>query len=571
MMAALAFFYGSAVAGGPVLATIKDISFEGLHRKTFTLLQDAEVEIEAVGSGWPDENVLLAYAWLLDLRTRSVAWRMKASECDPVRHDNVRSREQLRLPASDYALYFSALGGSFPIRKKVKFMKLFDLGTVNIHGGEPVEWDRYGRPSEWKVVVRAVDEDFPRDAVARLGQMPTPETLVRFTRVGSLRYHRARLDVHHKVRLRLRAIGEYAAREQSFCDGAWVEDLGTCERIWSMSLTNTEHAGGAKKNRAFDANVILTPGSYMICYASDDSHAYDDWNSQPPYDPDNWGVTLRATEPLPAEVLTVIPDPADTDLIARIDGVGDAEFRRTGFSLSEPTTVCIRAFGEWGRSAKQFLDYGWIENARTLERVWTMKSDEGWFAGGEGRNRFVMEGIDLDAGDYFLCYVTDEAHSAERWHNLPPFDPEAWGITVRGLGPEFSAERVARFDETGGPAVLVRIGPVGDGVHKRLRFEVRERLAVQIIAQGEGARGKMFDYGWLTREDTGEVLWEMMYEDTMHAGGGDKNRYARRTLTLEPGRYMLHYRSDDSHSFMNWNTAPPYEPHLWGVTLIELL
>ena len=56
----------------------------------------------------------------------------------------------------------------------------------------------------------------------------------------------------------------------------------------------------------------------------------------------------------------------------------------------------------------------------------------------------------------------------------------------------------------------------------------------------------------------------------MHAGGDAKNRYARRTMTLPPGRYVLHFQTDDSHSFMKWNAKPPHEPHMWGVTLLEL-
>ena len=81
----------------------------------------------------------------------------------------------------------------------------------------------------------------------------------------------------------------------------------------------------------------------------------------------------------------------------------------------------------------------------------------------------------------------------------------------------------------------------------------------------------MHDYGWLERTDTGEMVWEMLYEDTWHAGGANKNRRAERMLTLEPGDYALHFRTDGSHSFEDWNAEEPDEGYLWGVTMVEMI
>ena len=39
------------------------------------------------------------------------------------------------------------------------------------------------------------------------------------------------------------------------------------------------------------------------------------------------------------------------------------------------------------------------------------------------------------------------------------------------------------------------------------------------------------------------------------------------TLLLEKGEYRLRYKSDDSHSFGDWNTDPPEYPQYWGITL----
>jgi hypothetical protein len=39
------------------------------------------------------------------------------------------------------------------------------------------------------------------------------------------------------------------------------------------------------------------------------------------------------------------------------------------------------------------------------------------------------------------------------------------------------------------------------------------------------------------------------------------------TIMLDKGSYKLHYVSDDSHSFNNWNTDPPDDPSMWGITV----
>ena len=54
---------------------------------------------------------------------------------------------------------------------------------------------------------------------------------------------------------------------------------------------------------------------------------------------------------------------------------------------------------------------------------------------------------------------------------------------------------------------------------------------------------------------------------TFHAGGGKKNRMVNTSIVLDAGTYTLHYKSDDSHSFGDWNTDPPDDPTMWGITL----
>jgi hypothetical protein len=37
-------------------------------------------------------------------------------------------------------------------------------------------------------------------------------------------------------------------------------------------------------------------------------------------------------------------------------------------------------------------------------------------------------------------------------------------------------------------------------------------------------------------------------------------------ITLAAGRYKLRYKSDDSHSFANWNALPP-DINFWGIAI----
>ena len=85
-----------------------------------------------------------------------------------------------------------------------------------------------------------------------------------------------------------------------------------------------------------------------------------------------------------------------------------------------------------------------------------------------------------------------------------------------------------------------------------------------------GLNREMFDYGWIENARSGEVVWEMTYSMTFHAGGGRKNRMVNTTLYLDKGEYTLHYTSDDSHSFNDWNAeAKPMHPMGGGHWLKE--
>jgi CubicO group peptidase (beta-lactamase class C family) len=89
--------------------------------------------------------------------------------------------------------------------------------------------------------------------------------------------------------VRIFAIGEGQGDEMF--DYGWIEDVDKGSRVWEMQASKTAHAGGAGKNRQVDAVITLPAGNYKLRYKSDDSHAFDHWNSLPP-DINFWGIAV---------------------------------------------------------------------------------------------------------------------------------------------------------------------------------------------------------------------------------------------------------------------------------------
>jgi CubicO group peptidase (beta-lactamase class C family) len=89
--------------------------------------------------------------------------------------------------------------------------------------------------------------------------------------------------------VRIFAIGEGQAGEMF--DYGWIEDVDKGSRVWEMQEAKTAHAGGAGKNRKVDVVITLPAGNYKLRYKSDDSHAFDHWNSLPP-EINFWGIAV---------------------------------------------------------------------------------------------------------------------------------------------------------------------------------------------------------------------------------------------------------------------------------------
>jgi hypothetical protein len=254
--------------------------------------------------------------------------------------------------------------------------------------------------------------------------------------------------------------------------------------------------------------------------------------------------------------------------IVGLTRIGNGESRTQGFTLTRPMDVRIYALGE-GRDGRMY-DYGWITSADSRQRVWEMRYDNTERAGGDPKNRRFDKTIHLDKGSYVVHYVSDGSHAAGDWNASAPPDGAHWGVTVLSAKGPLDKSAVTPYDPKGDPSVLAQLAEARDDQHLRKRFALDREAAVRIVALGEGTGGEMDDYGWIEDARSGRRVWEMSYRATGRAGGAQKNRRFEGTITLPAGEYVLHYETDGSHSFGDWNADPPDEPEMWGITVYRV-
>jgi hypothetical protein len=177
--------------------------------------------------------------------------------------------------------------------------------------------------------------------------------------------------------------------------------------------------------------------------------------------------------------------------------------------------------------------------------------------------------LTLPAGNYIAGYATDGSHSASGWNAFPPYDPQGWGMILFAATPS-AAKAIQPFSERERNAnVLVSLTEQGDYAFARQGFALKEATDVHIYAIGEYdfSNHQFVDAGWVEEFGTAEVIWSMKRRDAHHAGGATKNLAIDEVVPFRPGKYVVYYTSDDSHSFRHWNAAAPHDPRSWGITL----
>jgi hypothetical protein len=347
-----------------------------------------------------------------------------------------------------------------------------------------------------------------------------------------------------------------------------LADAFTRRVIWQTNVEDAESAGGATKNHLFDVRLALEPGDYILTAVTDDSHAWEDWTESPPFDPQAWGVSLSVDRP---NAVARISDPEDQLIVAKIEHVGDSAFERRAFALTHKLPVRVEGQGEldyrYSGDKARLVDYGWLENLESGEVVWSMELEKGEHAGGHYKNRVVSTTLELEPGSYMIAYVTDDSHAYGDWNTAPPSDPTAWGIRVYAMSRGFEPSWVSSLDVRETDTAIISLAPTGDQTHRKQLMTLPRQYELRVICMGEGLDGRMYDYGWIEDAESGRKVWLMSYGAARRAGGADKNLIVDEAISLPPGRYIVHYATDGSHSFDSWNDTPPYRPELWGISL----
>ncbi len=374
-------------------------------KKGFSLSGRTDLRVYSVGEGDKDET--FDYLWIYDARTREPVLEMEYDNTDFAggAKKNIVFDDVITLDAGDYiASYASDDSHSFE------------------------KWNALppDDPSFWGATIwPATEKD--RVNVIPFREPKTLKPLVDLTRIRDDELVSQGISLSREMDVRVLCIGE--GTEDGMADHGWIMDANNREKVWKMRFSRTDHAGGARKNRKVSDVINLPKGDYIVYYATDGSHAYNDWNSSRPHEEEMWGITLWATEDSDLRNVTSF-DPenfVNKNSLVQILMVRDDEYIRESFTIDNDMDVRVLGIGEG--SDGEMYDYGYIkdESGRT---IWEMEYRDSDWAGGASKNREFNDRIFLKKGTYRVIYRTDGSHAYNDWNARPPTDEEMWGIVV---------------------------------------------------------------------------------------------------------------------------------------------
>lgn len=556
--------------GAQVLAEIRgprvaSLELRGFELKTSGTGSRPQVRIDAKALVSLTDKEPHSTAWVLDANSREVVWNM--TDADPLWDRwGLRSYEQvLELPPGSYEVYYA----TYPLVRNAETRGWWQGAARLIARALGRRLNDENSLKELGLQVRLVTgqgKGIDLEALTRARKRRNRNLFLSLEGSADSTSLERGFVLDRPLEIELYAVGELYTDGRY--DYGWILNADTHEEVWRFTHEDSEPAGGAPKNRRVRQTLRLDAGRYAAFYVTDSSHSPAEWNALPPYDPSAWGLTLRVKRPEDrryARTFRYDHLPGDR-VIVKIVGLKNDECQSQGFTLTAPMKVQIYALGEGNKSG--MADYGWMVDARTRRQVWSMEYERTTHGGGHNKNRLADEVTHLEPGSYIVTFMTNGSHAFDDWDTYPPSHPERWGITLFALG-EFDPDQVTSYSGQDDSAILARIARARDEAHLRKDFTLEQQTLVAIYAVGEGTDGQMHDYGWI-EDDDGQVVWKMTFAKTRSAGGSPKNRVYQGNLTLEAGEYTLRYQTDESHSYGNWNAAPPHDPDGWGIQIARI-
>lgn len=387
------------------------VSFVKVHdndrfSEGFTLTGSTELQVYALGEGRDGE--MFDYAWIMDANSRERVFEMDHRDARFAggARKNLMVNEKITLPAGSYLVNYTSDDSH-------SFEKWNALPPDDIQF--------------WGVTIWADAKN--KKNVVSYQEPKTVKPLVSLTRARDDEMLAKGITIKKSMDVRIYCLGEITGSD-NMADFGWIADAKTRQRVWRMKPYKARHGGGADKNRYVEEVITLDPGDYIVYYATDDSHAYGEWNSSQPYEPEMWGITIWATNE--TDIKNVVPfhpeEYKNKNELAVITMVGDRALVKKTFSINEDTKIRVIGLGEG--SGGEMYDYGFIKNMDTGRIVWEMDYRNSEHGGGARKNREFNETFLLEKGTYRVYYETDGSHSYRRWNDDPPGNQEMWGITV---------------------------------------------------------------------------------------------------------------------------------------------
>lgn len=563
----------SLIAQSTTLTEIIDFIPEELKFAGFRLDNSQKIMIEVVGMepDYPFREASFSNAWILNSKSREVVWNLNSAE--KVNNSGKIStfKDELELDPGTYEVYYSTYlnypddffdGRHFWKSRRGIFSRIFHGIFDDDDYRERVDWDLF---EEFYFKINGDGQTLSEEEILTLNEAQWKQSFITHTQLKDNYYKKQHVIVEQPVTLNVYAVGE--CNYEGDYDFAKILNSDSREVIWKLNYRDSEHAGGARKNRMSKESITLEPGEYSILCVTDDSHSYKRWNMHPPFDPINWGLTITFADMNDIDKVKLIDfgEVAESRKIVEFKRMGDDDYRSKAFTLKKALDLHIYAIGE-GRYDGMY-DFGRIVDAKSRKAVWKMDYDNTESAGGSDKNRLFDGIVHFEPGNYIAYYLTDDSHSYSDWNESPPYDQENWGMSIYVNDKNFAESDLAEYELEDDQNFLIRLTRIGDYEKKHSKFTIDRNGMVHIYALGEGTYGDMYDYAWIENANTGKVVWEMTYRMTDRAGGARKNRVFNDTIYLSAGEYEVYYQTDDSHSFEEWNDAPPYDPESWGITI----
>ena len=543
-----------------------DIRKGQLYIAGFSLEYDRDIYIEAIGSGFEDMEFnskdihgdpsgLFAYPWIIDANSRKLVWRMTRDNSEYVSSgDLYEFKDKVSLPQGEYEVYYYGTKLQF-----YKYKSWWNLGRVLKDILVEDENTNDGN-NRWKLIIDGFDSSESESSVRKEISAMLDKAVVRIEADRPHMFRKRSIKVTRRVNAEIYAIGEGSSKDRF--DYGWIKELNSSRKVWEMKKGRGVNAGGALKNVMYRDKIILEPGEYEVAYMTDDSHHLHNWNSNLPFDPLFYGLTVFVSDDQKDFVEEINTD--SDKIIAEITRIGDESRERQSFTIDRPTRVKVSVIGEG--SDGTMYDYGYITDSRG-KKIWQVNYYMTSWAGGAKKNRLASEVLVLPPGDYKIYYRSDGSHSWEGWNDRPPENPENYGIIVYFLENADKDEVVINQPEKDSN-ILVDLTGLENDEFQTEEFELGDRSKIHIIALGEGTNGKMYDYGWIESIEERKRVWEMDFELTVPAGGSRKNRAVDEVITLPAGRYKVYFITDDSHAYGDWNVKPPENSQNWGIQII---